>query len=422
MALVRPVLVLAVIVAAVVLRATHASPLLAQDRTDWLQWRGPNRDGAIAGFTAPATWPEQLTQRWKIEAGLGYATPLLSGNRLYVFSRLGENETMRAIDADSGKVLWQTGYPAPFEMNSAARPHGPGPKSTPVLANGRLYAIGMTGIVTAFDAASGKQLWQKPGTGVNPMYTSHAFSPIVEGTQVIFHVGGHDKGALTSFDQATGSVRWSWAGDGPGYGSPMIATLDGTRQLVTITQAKLVGVDVSNGMLLWERPFVSGNFTNSITPVVFGQSVIGWGHGGPMTAVTPVRKGGQWLAETAWEADVPGRMSNAVVIRDVMFGLTSRNQGQYFLIDPKSGKTLWTSEPRQAAQAAIQAAGDVAFVLENDGELLVMRVTPSAAETLRRYKVAEPTEGIGPTWTQPVIAGNRIFVKDANTLALWTLN
>ncbi len=400
------------------------SPLVYAQRpsSDWLQWRGPNRDGVIPGFAAPAAWPEQLTQRWKIEAGLGYATPLLSGNRLYLFSRLGDNETMRAIDADGGKVLWTTAYPAPFEMNSAARPHGAGPKSTPVLVNGRLYSIGMTGIVTAFDAASGKQLWQKPGTGTNPMYTSHAFSPIVEGTQVIFHVGGHDKGALTSYDMATGNVRWTWAGDGPGYGSPMIATLGGTRQLVTITQAKLVGVDVSNGMLLWERPFVSGNFTNSITPIVYGQSVIGFGHGGPMTAITPVRKGGQWIAETAWEAEMPGRMTNAVVMRDMMFGLTSRNAGQYFVLDPKTGKTLWTSEGRQAAQAAIQAAGDFAFSLENDGELVVMRVTPAGAEVLRRYKVAEGEGPLGPTWTQPVIAGNRIFIKDVSTLALWTLN
>lgn len=417
MALIRRVSGIAVVVAAL-------SPLLHAQRpsSDWLQWRGPNRDGAIAGFTAPATWPEQLTLRWKIDAGLGYATPLLSGNRLYLFSRLGENETMRALDADSGKVLWTTAYPAPFEMNSAARPHGPGPKATPVLVNGRLYSIGMTGIVTAFDAASGKQLWQKPGTGTNPMYTSHAFSPIVDGNQVIFHIGGHDKGALTSYDLATGNVRWTWAGDGPGYGSPMIATLGGTRQLVTITQGKLVGVDVANGMLLWERPFVSGNFTNSITPVVYGQSVIGWGHGGPMTAVAPVRKGNDWVAETAWEADVPGRMSNAVVTRDLMFGLTSRNQGQYFVIDPKTGKTLWTSEPRQAAQAAILASGDLAFSLENDGELLVMRVTPTAVETLRRYKVAEGEGPLGPTWTQPVISGNRIFIKDVSTLALWTIN
>jgi outer membrane protein assembly factor BamB len=386
--------------------------------SDWTQWRGANRDGAVAGFGAPAAWPQTLTQRWKIDAGLGYATPIVVGNRLYLFSRFGENETMRGIDADSGKVLWEIAYPAPFEMNSAARPHGPGPKSTPAFSNGRLFSIGMTGVVTAIDALTGKQLWQKPGTGVVPMYTSHAFSPIVDGTNVIFHVGGHDKGALTAFDANTGTVRWSWAGDGPGYGSPVIVTFGGTRQLVTITQGKLVGIDPSNGTLLWERPFVSPNFTNSITPVVYGQTAIVWGHAGPMTAVRPVRQNNQWVAETVWEnPDLPGRLSNAVIIRDMLFGLTSRNLGQYYVADPKTGKILWTSEGRQTPQAAIQMAGDLTFSLENDGELIVSRVTPTGAETLRRYKLAE-----SETWTQPVISGNRVFIKDVSTLALWTLN
>jgi outer membrane protein assembly factor BamB len=179
--------------------------------SDWTQWRGANRDGVISGI--PAVWPEQLTRRWKIEVGLGYATPLVVGNRVYLFSRLGENETMSALDADSGKVLWQTGYPAPFTMHSAAARHGAGPKSTPVFANGRLYSIGMTGVVTAFDAASGKQVWQRPGSNPVPLYTSHSFSPVVEGAQVIFHLGGHDRGAITALDVNTGSVRWSWNGD-----------------------------------------------------------------------------------------------------------------------------------------------------------------------------------------------------------------
>jgi outer membrane protein assembly factor BamB len=186
---------------------------------DVTQWRGPNRDGVVAGFTEPAAWPEQLNQRWKIEVGLGYATPLVVGNRVYVFSRQADDEVMSAIDADSGKVLWRTGYPAPFTMNSAATPHGKGPKSTPVLSNGRLFAIGMTGTVTAFDAASGKQLWQKPGSTLVPLYTSHAFSPVIEGGTVIFHVGGHNQGALTAYDVNSGDVKWTWTGDGPGYGS-----------------------------------------------------------------------------------------------------------------------------------------------------------------------------------------------------------
>src|SRR6185436_9788396 len=175
---------------------------------------------------------------------------------------------------ENGKVLWRTGSAAAFEMHPAATRHGMGPKSTPVFADGKLFAIGMTGNVTAFDAATGKQLWQKPGSMPLPMYTSHSFSPIVDRGLVIFHTGGHMGGALTAFDVNTGAVKWSWAGDGPGYGSPVLATLGGTRQIVTITQGKLVSVDPATGALLWERPYVSANFTNAVTPVVYGQTLI----------------------------------------------------------------------------------------------------------------------------------------------------
>ena len=155
MAFMHRVFVLLLIVLSIGLSSVNQAQRAAGDVT---QWRGPNRDGIIAGFTEPAAWPEQLNQRWKIEVGLGYATPLVVGNRVYLFSRQADDEVMSAIDADSGKVVWRTAYPAPFTMNSAAAPHGHGPKSTPVFSNGRLFAIGMTGIVTAFDAASGKQV------------------------------------------------------------------------------------------------------------------------------------------------------------------------------------------------------------------------------------------------------------------------
>jgi outer membrane protein assembly factor BamB len=385
---------------------------------DVTQWRGTNRDGVITGFAEPAAWPEQLNQRWKIEVGLGHTTPLVAGNRVYMFSRQGDDEGMSAIDADSGKVLWRTSYPAPFTMHSAAVGHDAGPKSTPVLSHGRLFAIGMTGIVTAFDAESGTQVWQKPGSPLVPLYTTHAFSPVVEGDTVIFHLGGEEQGALTAFDVNTGDVTWSWDGDAPAYGSPIVATFGGVRQLVTITKGKLVGIDVATGLLLWERPFASANSTNSITPVLYDQTVIGWGHAGPTTAVRVARQADQWVTETVWEnAEIPGRMSNAVLFGDVMFGLSTRNSGQYYAVDARTGAMLWTSVGRQAVNVAMARAGDVLFSLEDDGELVILRASESGFEPVRRYTVAEDA-----TWAQPSISGDRVFVKDVSTLTLWTLN
>src|SRR5688572_23574319 len=160
-------------------------PATAQD---WPQWRGSNRDGA-GTFNAPAAWPERLQQRWKVDVGLGYATPLVVGDRIYQFSRQGEEEVMQELEAGKGKKIWKTSYPAPFQMFAATARHGPGPKSTPTFANGRLFSFGMSSIVTAYDAATGKQLWQKPATKGQPMFHT-AMSPLVDGNTVIIHVGG----------------------------------------------------------------------------------------------------------------------------------------------------------------------------------------------------------------------------------------
>ena len=385
--------------------------------SDVTQWRGAGRDGVITGLTVPNAWPETLTERWKVEIGTGYATPLLVGDRVYQFSRIGDNETMTALDAASGKIVWQAGYPATFTMNPATKQHGPGPKSTPIFFNGRLYSIGMTGTVTAWDAASGKQVWQKAGTGPEMLYTTHAFSPLVDGGNVIFHVGGNDKGALTAFDLNTGAVRWTWTGDGPGYASPIVATFDGVRQIITPTQVKIVGVDANTGALLWERPMVHQFTSNSITPIVSGQTVIVAGTG-PLFAFAVARRGGQWTTEQIWEnTELPLRYTTPVVAGDTLFGLSSRNSGQYYAMDARTGKTLWTSDGRQAAHASMARAGDLLFSLESDGELVIARNSQAAFEPVRRYKVSA-----NETWAQPAITGNRVFVKDVTSLTLWSWN
>jgi outer membrane protein assembly factor BamB len=384
---------------------------------DWPQFRGPNRDGAVPSFVEPKAWPDKLIQRWKVEVGEGHATPVLVGGRIYTFTRQGANEVMQALDAASGKTVWQTRYAAPVTVNPAAKGHGPGPKSTPTFANGRLYTLGMGGIVTAFDAASGKQLWQKPAGKSLPLYGT-SMSPLVDVGLVIVHVGGHDQGALTAFDANTGDVKWSWTGDGPSYASPLVALVDGQRHIITLTQDNVVGVAAADGRLLWRRPFKTEYTQNIINPLVVGNTVIIAGYQNPTAAFRLIRKGDQWTTENAWEnPDVSLYMSNGVLIGDTLFGLSHRNRGQYVLLDIKSGKTVWTGMPRQAENAAIVRGGNIVFSLEDDAELVVGRVTPSAFQELKRYTVANSA-----TWAQPAISGNRIFVKDVSTLALWTLN
>lgn len=382
---------------------------------DWPQWRGPNRDGSIASFREPAAWPEALKQIWKIEIGTGYATPLLIGDRLYVFSRQGEDEVMSAIDAASGKQIWRTAYPAPFTVMSAAVRHGPGPKSTPAFANGRLFSLGMTNIVTAFDAATGRQLWQKPATKAQPLYHT-AMSPLVDGNLVIVHTGGQGDAALAALDVATGAPRWTWTGDSPAYGSPIAVNVGGTRHMVTFTHRSMVGVSLADGQLLWQRPFVTPSDTTSQTPIVFRDTIIQAARANGFTAFRIARRDGVWTTEDVWQTkDVSVHMTNSVVVDGVLYGLSHLNSGQYFALDLVSGTVLWKSEPRQAENASILRAGNTIFSLEDDAELVVLKASRTAFEVVHRYTVADSA-----TWPHPTIAGDRLFVKDVSTLALWS--
>lgn len=372
----------------------------------------------MGGFTAPKSWPERLTLKWKVDVGEGYATPLLVGERIYTLSRQGGDEVMGARHASTGAVIWQTRYAAPHKIMSGATAHGQGPKSTPLFFADKLYALGITGIVSCFNATDGTLLWQKPAPDVETLYNNSAMSPIADGDAVIFHVGGHDKGALTKFHATTGAVIWSWDGDGPAYASPILVELDGVRQIVAMTQRNIVGISARTGQLLWRRPYHNQFSNHSISPVLYRDTIIVSGYEMGVTAFRPVRKGDAWSTDTLWEtSDVSMFMSNPVLIGDTVYGLSQRASGQFFALDARSGKVLWRSPGREATNTSIVKAGDLVFLLNDDAELIVAKSHPAGLETIRRYEVANSA-----TWAQPVFSDRRLIVKDHAGLALFTFD
>jgi outer membrane protein assembly factor BamB len=260
---------------------------------DWPQWRGPARDGSLPSFHEPQAWPERLNRKWKITVGQGHASPVFAAGRIYVLSRRQNRETVSSINPEDGKVLWTQSYDAPYRMNPAALKHGEGPKSTPVFANGKLYTLGISGILTCFDAASGQVRWRKDFSrqfaNTSPAFGT-AMSPIVDRGLLIAHVGGNDSGALTAFDAASGEAKWNWPGDGPGYASPVIVELGGARQVVTQSQQNIVGVDAGSGALLWKIPFATPYVQNIVTPIVYRQTLIFSGLGKGTMAVAVQRQ------------------------------------------------------------------------------------------------------------------------------------
>jgi outer membrane protein assembly factor BamB len=386
-------------------------------RADWPQWRGPNRDGMVSNAAIPATWPKALKEEWKVTVGLGHASPVESNGKIYVFTRQGEDEVLLCLDAVTGKEIWRSSQPISYEMHEAARGHGKGPKSTPVVSNGIVYAFGISGVLSAHDANTGKLKWRrefsKEYSKTSPLFGT-AMSPLVDSGLVIAHVGGPDKGALTAFDAQTGTTKWSNPMDGPAYASPMIVTLAGARQIVTFVQKDLVGVDFASGKLLWKLPSKTQYDENINTVLSYKDMLIFSREGQGLAGIRLNKTGAEIVPEQVWvnkEAEL--YMSTPVLQGNMVYGLTARQKGQFFAVDAGTGKTVWQSPGRMGENAAIlNLGGKVILFLTNDAKLIVQ-----ASDGKTYAPVAEYTVASSPTWAHPLVLGKRILIKDESSLA-----
>jgi outer membrane protein assembly factor BamB len=356
---------------------------------------------------------------WKLEIGEGHSSPVTQGDRVFIHSRQNDEEVVTCLNLKNGKIIWQKTYAAPYTMNSAALAHGKGPKSTPLVHQGNLYTLGISGVLSCFDLQSGTLQWRHDFKGVfdqtSPLYGT-AMSPLAVENLVIAHVGGENDGALRAFDSKTGEVIWSWSGDGPGYASPVLVELEDVRQLVTQSQEKIVGVALSDGHQLWQIPFSTPWQQNVVTPVVHGELLIFSGLQKGTFAIRLERRGDHWSTEEVWSRkDVSMYMSSPVLIGDLLFGSSHYKKGQLFCLDPRNGEVLWKDEGRLGDYAALLLSEKLLFVLTTDGEFMVAEKTGEAFRKLAQYSVAD-----SPTWAHPVILGSQLLVKDFSSLALWS--
>jgi len=389
-----------------------ASCLFAQD---WPQWRGANRDGKAAGFAAPETWPKELAQKWQTTVGSGDSTPALVGDKLYVFTRQGEEEVILCLDAGTGKEVWRDKYAVEAIRGADSRAH-PGPRSSPAVADGKVVTLGVSGVVSCVDAATGKTLWRNDEYKAVPQFHT-ATSPIVVDGMAVVHLGGQGEGAIVAFDLATGNPKWKWAGEAAMYASPVLMTVEGTKQIVTLTERSVVGVAVADGKLLWQIPFApAGRMAyNAATPIVDGQTVIFTGSGRGAKAVKIEKKGDGFAFTDLWSNPQLAPQFNSPVLKDgLLFGLSDK--GMLYCIDAKTGKTAWTGTTKLSNFGAIVDAGPVLLALPEKSGLIAFKPDAKQYEELARITVSST-----PVYATPVVAGNRIFVKDAGAVTLWTV-
>jgi len=385
---------------------------------DWPQWRGSNRDGHVRDIKLLDTWPDSLRLRWSVSVGSGRSSPVVADGKIFVHTRQNDDEVISCLSLSDGQKLWSQTHVALYLANRYATEQGKGPFSTPTYHDGRIYTLGVNGLLTCFDAVTGKQIWQREfakQVNTSQLFSGTSMSPLVEGGLCMVHVGDDRNGALIAYDALSGEEKWRWTEQGPGYASPIAVEIAGVRQLVTLTDEAAIGMEIASGKLLWQIPFIDEWNENIVTPVVYQDLIIFSGVRKGTFGVRVKQENDLWSTETVWHnTDLPMYMSSPVIIGAQLFGFSNKKKGQLFCLNPTTGAMTWQSEGRGGSNAALVAAGNNLLVLNAEGELLIVDARDKSFEPIKSYTVAN-----SPTWSYPVVLEKQILIKDESHLTLW---
>lgn len=386
---------------------------------EWTGWLGPKRNGWVDDFQPPQKWPDKLEQHWQARVGEGYGSPLVTNERVYQHARQGEQEVAWCLDLNDGKVLWRQSEPTPFKMGGGGERHGKGPKSCPVLAEGRLFTLSITGTLIAREALTGSLIWKRDYNSRFPKshpYWGVSASPIIVDNLIVVHVGNDDRGTLIALDTSSGKEVWTQGTDGTSYSSPLLANFFGVSQIIDWNHNALCGIEVASGKLLWTQPFPhEGHNQNMPTPTLNnGRILLGAENRGIHSFEPRLTDKGWQVTENWHQPDVALDMSTAVMNDGLLYGFSHYNSGQLFCLNPDNGEIVWQSRGRSGQNVTFLSIPGHIITLINDGELRVLSAAGKDTKQVASYRVAD-----SPTWAPPVVLSDGFLVKDRNFLTRW---
>ena len=388
----------------------------AQSRPEnWHQWGGPQRNFNVESAPIARTWPAGgPRQLWRRPLGEGYSSILVDGSTLVTMYRRGNSEAVVALDAGSGRTLWEHLYDAPLTRDgyfdvwfNAA---GPGPYSTPLIADGMVFAVGVTGKFHALDLKTGAVRWSKDLVQSFTLkdYNAFASSPLAYKNDVILPLGGSNQGVV-AFRRDSGEVAWRSAELPLGPGSPILVELDGQRELVVWGQGEIVALNPDGGATLWRHPHPTQMGLNVSTPLWEpGRPLfISSAYGGGSRMIRLSRVNGRTNPEDLWSNNrMRLHFGSAIRVGNLVIG-SSGDFGPAFMValNTETGEEVWRE--RTFARAQMVNASGTLVIVDEDGEIAVASASEAGLRVHARKGLLASN-----AWTPPTVVGGRLYVRD----------
>lgn len=380
--------------------------VLGGQAPDWTQWRGPNRDGRSAETGLLKDWPQGgPALLWRSTGnGGGYSSFAASGGRLYTLGSRGSSEYVVALDAATGKKVWETPNGSLFSND-----RGDGPRGTPVIDGDRLFALGGNGDLACLDLATGKPIWKKniltEFKGENP-YWGISESPLVLEDRVLVNPGGPNA-AVVALNKATGAVIWKTsASDRAGYSSAMLLTAGGVRQAVFFTENNGMGVDVATGKVLWTNDRVNNGTANIATPVVSGSKV--FLSSAYDTGATLLDIGPAGAKQVYFTREMMNHHASSVLVGEYLYGFSNSILTAMRFAD---GKVAW--QHRSVGKGSVIYADARLYLFSEQGQVALAEATPVQYVEHGRFRI---NAGELPTWSHPIITQGKLILRDQGTV------
>jgi outer membrane protein assembly factor BamB len=388
---------------------------LSASAHDWPQFLGPQRNGVYAGPALAATWPVTGPRRvWQKPIGVGFAGPIVAGDRLVLFHRVGDEEVVDALDARTGTPRWHFAYRTSYRDDFG---FDEGPRAAPVVVQNRVFTFGAEGQLHAIDLATGRRIWSVDTMRrfqVRKGFFGAAGSPLVEDGRVIANIGGRDgakDAGVVAFSADTGDVLWTATNHEASYASPVSATFGGRRAAVLLTRQGLVALDPATGAVRFQRPWRSRSAAsvNAASPLVIGDQI--FISATYETGAALLRVKDDVLTEV-WSSDdaMSNHYATSVVHNGMLYGFHGRQEfnPSFRAVEVATGKVRWSEDRFRAGTVTL--AGDKLVILRETGELMLADASPQAFRPLARAQILPPT-----LRAHPALADGFLFVRNSDT-------